>query len=252
MRRRAVVGAVVVVVLGVLAFRYRSELTLDNLVAHETALRELVDRRLVVALVASFAVYVFVTAASLPAATLLTLAIGWLFGLWRGVVLVSFASTTGATVAFLASRFLLGNWVQSRYGERLARFNEMLDREGAFYLFALRLAPYVPFVVINLVMGLTRMRVRTFWWVSQLGMLPATVVYVSVGANVSGPREIQERGVTGILTWQLAAALVALGLLPLVGRWVTKRLRAPQGGSTVDSIETRRRGETEREDSGGE
>ncbi|MEX2188118.1 MAG: TVP38/TMEM64 family protein [Pirellulales bacterium] len=235
MRRRAVIGAVVVVALGALAVRYRSELTLDNLVTHETALREFVDRRLVLALVAAFALYVGVTAASLPIATILTLALSWLFGFGRGVALVSFASTTGATVAFLMSRFLLGNWVQSRYADRLARFNEMLDREGAFYLFALRLAPYVPFVVINLVMGLTRIRVRTFWWVSQLGMLPATAVYVSVGANLSGPREIQERGVTGILTWQLAAALVALGLLPLVGRWATKRMRTPQRPLPTDA-----------------
>jgi uncharacterized membrane protein YdjX (TVP38/TMEM64 family) len=188
----------------------------------------LVDRRWAFAIAAAFAIYVAVTASSLPAATLLTLVYGWLFGFWPAVVLVSFAATAGATVAFLSSRFLLGNWVQSRYGERLARFNEMLDREGAFYLFALRLTPYVPFVVINLVMGLTRMKARTFWWVSQLGMLPATAVYVSVGANLSGPREIQLRGLTGILTWQLAAALVALGLLPLAGRWATQKISQRQ------------------------
>ena len=226
LRRRAAIGAAVVAVLFALAWRFRGELTLDNLVAHEDALRDLVDRRFVLALALAFVVYVVVTASSLPVATLLTLSLAWLFGFWPGVVLVSFASTAGATIAFLTSRFLLGDFVQSRYGERLLRFNEMLDREGAFYLFALRLAPYVPFVVINLVMGLTRMRVRTFWWVSQLGMAPATVVYVSVGANLSGPREIHERGLGGILTWQLAAALAALGLLPLLARWAVGRMRA--------------------------
>jgi len=183
------------------------------------------DRIANLALAAASAIYVGVTASSLPVATALTLVYGWLFGFWPAVVLVSFASTAGATVAFLSSRFLVGDWVQSRYGERLLRFNEMLAREGAYYLFALRLAPYVPFVVVNLVMGLTQMKVRTFWWVSQLGMLPATAVYVSVGASLSGPREIQERGLAGIITWQLAAALVALGLLPIVGRAISRRLR---------------------------
>jgi uncharacterized membrane protein YdjX (TVP38/TMEM64 family) len=225
LRVRAAVGAVVLAVLAGLAIRYRGELTLENLAAHEAALRALVERRFAVAMLAAFGVYVGVTAASLPVATLSTLVLAWLLGFWPGLLVVSFASATGATIAFLTSRFLMGDYVQSRYGERLARFNEMLDREGAYYLFALRLAPYVPFVVINLVMGLTRMRVRTFWWVSQLGMLPATAVYVSVGASLSGPREIQERGVAGILTWQLAAALVALGLLPLVGRYVAKAYR---------------------------
>lgn len=225
MRRRAVVGAVVVIALAALAWRLRESLTLDNLVANERAVREFVDARWLLALAAAFAIYVGVTASSLPVATALTLVYGWLFGFWPAVVLVSFASTAGATVAFLSSRFLVGDWVQSRYGERLLRFNEMLAREGAYYLFALRLAPYVPFVVVNLVMGLTQMKVRTFWWVSQLGMLPATAVYVSVGASLSGPREIQERGLAGIITWQLAAALVALGLLPIVGRAISRRLR---------------------------
>lgn len=224
-RRRAILAGVIIAALAVAAWQFRESLALDNLAAHERALREFVDRRWMLALAAAFAIYVGVTATSLPVATALTLVLGWLFDFWPAVVLVSFASTAGATIAFLSSRFLLGDWVQSVHAVRLLRFNEMLAREGALYLFALRLAPYVPFVVVNLVMGLTQMKVRTFWWVSQLGMLPATAVYVSVGASLSGPREIQERGLSGIITWQLAAALVALGLLPIVGRAVSRRVR---------------------------
>jgi pyruvate/2-oxoglutarate dehydrogenase complex dihydrolipoamide dehydrogenase (E3) component/uncharacterized membrane protein YdjX (TVP38/TMEM64 family) len=156
---------------------------------------------------------VAVTGLSVPGATLLTLAAGAIFGLLWGTLLVSFASALGATVAFLLSRFLLRDWVQARFAAQLRGINEGVAKEGAFYLFTLRIVPAVPFFVINLAMGPTPIRARTFYWVSQLGMLPATLVYVNAGtqlAAIDSP--------AGILSPQLVGALVALGLFPLIAK----------------------------------
>jgi uncharacterized membrane protein YdjX (TVP38/TMEM64 family) len=166
-----------------------------------------------------------VTGLSLPGATAMSVAYGWLFGFWRAVVLVSFASTTGATIAFLLSRYLLGQWIQARYGERLAALNAAIDREGAFYLFTLRLIPQVPFFVLNATMGLTKIRVWTFWWVSQLGMLPGTVVFVLAGAQAPSLKTIGEKGLASVLDWRLAAALALLGVLPLAMKWTIGWIR---------------------------
>jgi pyruvate/2-oxoglutarate dehydrogenase complex dihydrolipoamide dehydrogenase (E3) component/uncharacterized membrane protein YdjX (TVP38/TMEM64 family) len=155
-----------------------------------------------------FAAYVAVTGLSLPGAAVLTLAAGAIFGLAWGVVIVSFASTIGATLAFLASRFLLRDWVQARFGSRLKAINEGVEKEGAFYLFALRLVPVIPFVAINLLMGLTPMRVWTYFWVSQVGMLAGTVAYVYAGVKLG---EFQ-------LTAGLFAAFAVLGLFPLLAK----------------------------------
>jgi pyruvate/2-oxoglutarate dehydrogenase complex dihydrolipoamide dehydrogenase (E3) component/uncharacterized membrane protein YdjX (TVP38/TMEM64 family) len=155
-----------------------------------------------------FAAYVAVTGLSLPGAAVMTLAAGAIFGLAWGVVIVSFASTIGATLAFLASRFLLRDWVQARFGTRLKSINEGVEKEGAFYLFALRLVPVIPFVAINLLMGLTPMRVWTYFWVSQVGMLAGTVAYVYAGVKLG---EFQ-------LTAGLLAAFAVLGLFPLLAK----------------------------------
>ncbi|MBU1358458.1 MAG: FAD-dependent oxidoreductase [Gammaproteobacteria bacterium] len=168
-----------------------------------------------------FAAYVAVTALSVPGATVLTLAAGAIFGLGWGTVIVSFASSIGATLAFLASRWLLGSWVQERFGERLKTVNEGIAREGGFYLFTLRLVPVFPFFLINLAMGLTRIKVTTFYGVSQLGMLAATVLYVNAGtqlARIDSP--------SGIVSPGLLASLVLLGLLPLAARRVIDTLKA--------------------------
>ena len=131
-----------------------------------------------------FVFYIAVTALSLPGAAIMTLAAGALFGIWIGVLLVSFASTIGATLAFLFSRYLLRDMVQSRFGDRLSAINEGIQKEGPFYLFTLRLVPVFPFVLINVVMALTNLRVATFYWVSQLGMLAGTIVYVNAGTQL--------------------------------------------------------------------
>ena len=167
------------------------------------------------------------TVLSLPGASMLTIAYGWFFRFWSALVLVSFASTTGATIAFLLSRYLLRDIVQRRFGDRLTKFNQALEREGAFYLLTLPLIPAVPFFVINLVMGLTRLPVRTFWWVSQLGMLAGTAVYVYAGSRVPDLQTLADQGVGAIFTsgqlLQLAIALGLLGAFPLITRKVVRR-----------------------------
>jgi dihydrolipoamide dehydrogenase len=163
-----------------------------------------------------FAVYVLVTGLSLPGATILTLVAGALFGLVWGVILVSFASTIGATTAFLASRYLLRDWVQGKFGDKLKTINDGIEREGAFYLFALRLVPAFPFFLINLVMGLTKMPVRTFFMVSQIGMFAGTIVYVYAGTQL-GQFKISPG---------LVAAFVFLGLFPLAAKKVLETLKA--------------------------
>jgi uncharacterized membrane protein YdjX (TVP38/TMEM64 family) len=206
---------------------FREQLSIGALAARETELRTAVEQHPAAALAIAFAAYVVVTGLSLPGAAAMTVLYGWLFGFWRALVLVSFASTAGATIAFLLSRYLFGQAIQSRYGQRLAAFNAAIEREGAFYLFTLRLIPQVPFFVINVVMGLTRMRTWTFWWVSQLGMLAGTCVFVLAGANAPRLTTVAERGLSSILDWKLIGALVLLGVLPLALKKLLAMFRPP-------------------------
>jgi uncharacterized membrane protein YdjX (TVP38/TMEM64 family) len=178
-----VLGGLVMVV-GVLYLLFRDDLTLRAIAAREQQLRAFRDSQPVLVYVLAFLLYVVVTGLSLPGAAVLSLAYGWYFDFWPAVVLVSFASTTGATVAFLLSRYLFRDAFRRRFGERMEAFERNLAREGAFYLFSLRLVPAVPFFVLNVVMALTPIAVGTFWWVSQLGMLPATMVFVYAGSTI--------------------------------------------------------------------
>ena len=166
-------------------------------------------------------IYVAVTALSLPGAAVMTLAGGALFGLGIGTLLVSFASSIGATLAFLASRFLFRDWVQARYGERLAAVNAGMAKDGAFYLFTLRLVPVFPFFVINLLMGLTPIKTRTFYWVSQVGMLAGTLVYVNAGTQIA-----QLDSLAGILSPGLVASFALLGLFPLLAKRLVALVQA--------------------------
>jgi uncharacterized membrane protein YdjX (TVP38/TMEM64 family) len=222
-------------------FQLSDSLTLQNLAAQEAGLRDLQQEHPLLLYSAVFLIYVAVTGLSLPGATVMTLACSWFFGFWRGVLLVSFASTAGATVAFIVSRYLLRDSIQSRFGDRLATFNRALEREGAFYLFMLRLIPAVPFFVINAVMGLTPLRTQTFWWVSQIGMLPATVVYGYAGSSVPSLATFVEKGAGGILTPQLLIAFTLLGLFPLVLKKVLNRFRpdARTAGSEIAASTSR-------------
>ncbi|HRP22850.1 FAD-dependent oxidoreductase [Thauera sp.] len=170
-----------------------------------------------------FAAYVAVTALSLPGAAVMTLAGGALFGLGWGLLIVSFASTIGATLAFLVSRHLLRDSVQARFGDRLQAINEGIARDGAFYLFTLRLVPVFPFFLINLLMGLTPIRLKTFYWVSQLGMLPGTLVYVNAGTELA-----RIESLSGILSPALLFSFALLGVFPLLARKGVAWVQAPR------------------------
>ncbi|MEW6312626.1 MAG: FAD-dependent oxidoreductase [Pseudomonadota bacterium] len=175
-----------------------------------------------------FLLYVAVAALSLPGAVVMTLAAGALFGLIQGTVLVSFASSLGALLAFLVARYLLRDWVEQRFATRLTAINEGVNREGPFYLFTLRLVPVIPFFLINLLLGLTRMRARTFYWVSQLGMLAGTLVYVNAGtrlAQIERPSDILSLALLGsfallaVFPWVAKGALRALQQRRVYARW---------------------------------
>ena len=196
-------------------------LSLENLKAQQAALEQWRAAHPVGTAAAFLAAYVAMTGLSLPGATLLTLAGGALFGLLWGTVLVSFASSLGATLAFLASRFVLRGWVQRAYGAQLRAIDRGVEKDGGFYLFTLRLIPAVPFFVINLAMGLTRMRVRTFYWVSQLGMLAGTLVYVYAGTQLGRIASVRD-----VVSPGLIGALLALGIFPLVAKKVVDAYKA--------------------------
>jgi len=195
-------------------------LTWDALRERKAALKELVEQNPIASAAIYFAIYVAVTALSLPGALIMTLAGGFLFGLWWGSLLISFASTAGATLAFLSTRYILRDWMDRRLGDKLAALNRGVESDGGYYLFTLRLVPLFPFFIINAAMGLTRMRVFTFWWVSQLGMLPGTLIYVNAGTElgkIESPKDI--------LSPTLLLAFVLLGIAPLLFRWLVKWLK---------------------------
>lgn len=230
---KLVVLAIVVLAAGIGYARFGNKLSLDYLATQESSLRSFRAEFPLLVYGVAFAVYVAVTGLSLPGAAGLTLLYGWFFDFLPAVITVSFASTTGATIAFLLSRYLLRDTVQNRFGGHLQRFNNALEKEGAFYLFTLRLIPAVPFFVINVVMGLTPLATKTFWWVSQLGMLPGTLVYVYAGDSVPTLAELAEQGTSGILTPRILVAFVLLGAFPLVVKSLTKKLRNDVDAETL-------------------
>ena len=213
--------AVVVLIVAFFAFDLGRYFSLAYLKSSQAQFAALYESQPALVIGVYLLVYVAATALSLPGATILTLAAGAVFGLLIGTVIVSFASSIGATLAFLAARFLLRDSVQSRFGTRLAEIDKGVQKEGAFYLFTLRLVPLVPFFVINLLMGLTRMKVATFYWVSQLGMLAGTVVYVNAGTQLAKIDSLK-----GILSPALIGSFVLLGVFPLVAKWVLDAVKA--------------------------
>jgi pyruvate/2-oxoglutarate dehydrogenase complex dihydrolipoamide dehydrogenase (E3) component/uncharacterized membrane protein YdjX (TVP38/TMEM64 family) len=188
-------------------------LSLEYIKEQQASFSEFYKENTLLAMGAFLAIYIVSTALSLPGAALLTLLGGALFGLLVGTILVSFASSIGATLAFLVSRLLLRDWVQGKFGSYLKSFNEGVKRDGGFYLFTLRLIPAVPFFVINLVMGLTPMKAITFYGVSQLGMLAGTVVFVNAGTQLA-----QLDSLSGILSPEIIFSFVLLGIFPFLAR----------------------------------
>lgn len=218
---------IIVLFISAFAFDLTQYLSLDVLKEKQQQLNQLfVDYPFTVFAV-YFVIYVAATALSLPGATILTLGSGAVFGLGWGLLLASFASSFGAFLAFLSARFILHDWVQEKFGERLTAINRGMERDGAFYLLSLRLVPLFPFFVINLVMGLTKIKAWTFYWVSQVGMLLGTAVYVNAGTQLA---QISSLG--DVISADLIGAFVLLGIFPLIAKAVlafVKRRKAFKG-----------------------
>jgi uncharacterized membrane protein YdjX (TVP38/TMEM64 family) len=211
--RWGIVGSIVLI-LGIASFRYREQF-LTALVAGEEQLRTWQLEYPTITILAGLIIYTLVAGLT-PGAAFLSLAYGWYYGLWQGTLIVSFGSTAGATITFLLSRYLFRDWARNKGSARLTAVQNAFDREGAYYLFTLRLVPAVPFFLINLVMGLTKIRVTTFWWVSQLGMLPGTLAYIYAGSTLPNLKALQDGNLGKIVSWQLLLAFALLGILPLV------------------------------------
>ncbi|MBL4584528.1 MAG: FAD-dependent oxidoreductase [Pseudomonadales bacterium] len=221
MKKIILVAALIGVIAGFFIFDLHQLLTLDGIKGSLGQIQDWRAQTPVLAAAIYFGVYVIITALSLPGAAIMTLVGGALFGLGWGLLLVSFASSIGALLAFLVSRYVLRDWVQSKFGERLIAINEGVKKDGAFYLFTLRLVPVFPFFVINLVMGLTPMRAATFYWVSQVGMLVGTVVYVNAGTQLA-----QLTSLSGILSPELLLSFVLLGLFPLIANKIISIIKS--------------------------
>ena len=220
-KRWMVLGVVVAAIATFFTFDLGHYLSLDNLQAQRANLLSYRDAHPMMATGVFFSVYVLATALSIPGALVLTLAAGAIFGLLWGTIIVSFASTLGATGAFLAARYLLRDAVQARYGDRLKAINQSIEKDGAFYLFTLRLVPLIPFFLINLLLGLSAMPVRTFFWVSQIGMFAGTVVYVNAGTELAKITSLK-----GILSPGVLGAFVLLGIFPYFARALLNALKA--------------------------
>ena len=193
------------------AFDLQKYLTLEYLKSSKAFFISSYEKNPILVLGSYFLFYIVITAFSLPGAVWMTLGGGAFFGLFAGTVIVSFASSIGATLAMLIARFLLRDWVQSRFEKQMQIINAGINKDGGFYLFTLRLVPAVPFFVINLGMGLTPLRAGTFYCVSQLGMLPGTLVYINAGSELGKIQSVGE-----ILSPTLIASFVLLGIFPLL------------------------------------
>lgn len=201
-------------------FDFHQYLTLDALKSKQTAIEAYRTSHPVLAIIFYGLVYIAVTSLSLPGATILTLAGGAVFGLFWGLLIVSFASTIGASLAFLAARFLFRDSIKSRFGTRLQAIDEGIERDGAFYLFTLRLVPIFPFFMINLAMGLTALPLKTFYWVSQIGMLAGTLIYVNAGTQLAKIESLSD-----ILSPTLLGSFVLLGLFPLLASKIVQQIK---------------------------
>ncbi|WP_320822066.1 TVP38/TMEM64 family protein [Reinekea sp.] len=230
MKKLLVLGVLLVAVGLFFYFDLGAWLTLEQLKSQQSALATYRAEHPVWLAVLYLATYIGVTALSLPGAALMTLTGGAVFGVVQGTLLANIAATIGATLAFLMARFVMGDWVQSKFADRIAPFNRGIDQDGAFYLFSLRLVPVFPFFIINVVMGLTTIRVWTFFWVSQVGMLAGAAVYANAGTQLA-----KIDSLSGIASPSLLLSFVLLGLFPLVARKTLGWLRGRRAPSTPTS-----------------
>ncbi|UGA55984.1 TVP38/TMEM64 family protein [Vibrio sp. VB16] len=220
MNKKLIIGLVLVATIILLATQFGQYFTLENAKQQQALLAEYIENNFATAALIYFFTYVAVTAFSIPGAAVVTLLGAALFGFITSIFLVSFASTIGATLAFLSSRYLLRDWVQSKFGTKLETLNQGIEKDGAFYLFSLRLIPVFPFFLINLLMGLTPISTARFYLVSQLGMLPGTMVYLNAGTQLANIDSL-----SGIVSPSVLASFVLLGLFPVITKWVMAKLR---------------------------
>lgn len=224
------IGVIIVTVF--VSFDLHRFLTLEYLRSSEVSLRQFQQNHPYTLMWAYFVVYFVVAAFALPGVLVSTVAGGFLFGLVQGTILVSFASTLGATASFLVARYVFRDWIEKKYGDKLHAVNDGIEREGGFYLFSMRLIPLFPYFLINVVMGLSQMKLKTFYWVSQAGMLPVSFVLVNAGKELG-----KIESLSGIIRPGLIASFVVLGLLPITTRKIISILRRIlQNGKTDGAL----------------
>ncbi|HHF0508286.1 TPA: TVP38/TMEM64 family protein [Vibrio antiquarius] len=220
MNKKLILGLILVAIIIFLGVNFSQYLTLENAKAQQEALTTYIDQNFVFSAAIYFFAYIAITAFSIPGAAVVTLLGAALFGFWTSLLLVSFASTMGATLAFLSSRYLLRDWVQNKFGNKLIAINQGVEKDGAFYLFSLRLIPVFPFFLINLLMGLTPISVGRFYLTSQVGMLPGTAVYLNAGTQLATIESL-----SGIISPAVLASFALLGLFPIITKWVMNKVR---------------------------
>ncbi|MBT4791289.1 MAG: TVP38/TMEM64 family protein [Halobacteriovoraceae bacterium] len=208
-----IISIVILSVVTIKYFELEQYVTFDIIKQNQIELQNYYVQNKFMSIGLYFCVYIFSTALSLPIATVLTLLGGAVFGFWTGLLIISFASTIGATVSFYFARILLADYIEKKFSKRLKIINAGMEKEGSFYLFTLRVVPIIPFFVINLVMGLTRISVRRYFVISQIGMLAGTIVYVNAGVQLARLESIQE-----IMNPQIILSLTLLGLFPFAAK----------------------------------
>jgi uncharacterized membrane protein YdjX (TVP38/TMEM64 family) len=214
------IAIIMVAIIAVWAmFNFNHLITLENAKAQQAELNLYISDNWLAASAIYFILYILTTALSVPGAAIISLLGAALFGFWWGLVLVSFASSIGATLAFLFSRYLLRDWVQKKFGNKLSAINSGIERDGNLYLLTLRLIPVFPFFLINLLMGLSKMSVSKFYLYSQLGMLPGTMVYLNAGTQLADIETL-----SGLLSPAVLTSLAILGLFPLVAKFVIGKI----------------------------
>ncbi len=225
MKKFIILGVLAIAVGAYFYFDLGQWLTLDQLKAQQAGLEQYRAQHPVLVALIYIATYIVVTALSLPGATILTLSGGAIFGVVWGTVFANISATIGATLAFLIARFVIGDWVQQKFGERISVINKGIEQDGAFYLFSLRLVPLFPFFIINVVMGLTRIKTLTFFWVSSVGMIAGAAVYANAGTQLA-----KLDSLSGIASPGLLISFALLGLFPLIARkgldWLKSRREA--------------------------
>lgn len=220
MKKVLILGSILVLFSCLYFFELHRYLDLSYVKANADSFQRLLEQKPLQVSLAYFFLYVLVTGLSIPGATILTLAGGWVFGFWKGLFIVSFASTLGASLAFLASRYLFRDFIQKKFSAAMRSINKGIKKDGNFYLFALRLVPIFPFFLINLGMGLTKQSLVSFFFVSQLAMLPGTMAYVNAGLQLSKIQSLK-----GLLSFDLLFAFAVLGVFPLLGKSLLQMLR---------------------------